>query len=261
MRNDQIIRQKRERIAKVTGIVMSAAAHLCALAIVSFSGLKYIYPPPQEQSMLIDFDEMSEPVVQQAQGREPLATEVDLDRPVELAQQSDSPIQAELENLTPQTAPDPVGDVDVPTPPQEEQEPKLDPRATFPGMARKDTAVTTPHDAAEPDNAFKAGQARGNTESGRTDGKPNAHVQGRNTVGNIPRPVYNVQESGIVVVDIWVDNYGNVAKAVPGGDGTTVLDKTLHAAARNAAMETHFNMSADAPAMQQGTITYYFNLK
>ena len=248
MRSDQIIRQKRERIAKVTGIVMSAAAHLCALAVVSFSGLKYIYPPPQEQSMLIDFEQIQEPIVQQAQGREPLATEVDLDRPVELAQQSDSPVQAELENLTPQTAPDPVGDVDVPTPPQDET--ALDPRATFPGMARKDTTATTPHNAAQAADGFKAGQAKGNTESGRTDGKPNAHVQGRNTVGNLPRPVYNVQESGIVVVDIWVDNYGNVAKAVPGGDGTTVLDKTLLAAARKAALETHFNMSADAPAMQ-----------
>lgn len=260
MRNDQIIRQKRERIAKVTGIVMSAAAHLCALAVVSFSGLKYIYPPPQEQSMLIDFEQIQEPIVQQAQGREPLATEVDLDRPVELAQQSDSPVQAELENLTPQTAPDPVGDVDVPTPPQED-EPKLDPRATFPGMARKDTAVTTPHDAAEAADGFKAGQAKGNTETGRTDGKPNAHVPGRNTVGNLPRPVYNVQESGYVVVDIWVDNFGNVAKAVPGGDGTTVMDKNLLNAARIAALETHFNQSADAPAMQQGTITYSFILK
>ena len=92
----------------------------------------------------------------------------------------------------------------------------------------------------------------------RTEGMLSANVSGRNIVGNIPRPVYNVQESGIVVVDIWVDNYGNVARAVPGGDGTTVLDKTLHAAARKSAMETHFNMSADAPAMQQGTITYYF---
>ena len=260
MHNDQIIRQKRERNAKITGIVMSGVAHLCALVLVSFSGLKYIYPPPQEQSMLIDFEQAPEIPTQQLQGREPLAQEVDPDRPVELAQQSDSPYEGEVENLTPQTAPDPVGDVDVPTPPQEEA-PALDPRATFPGMARKDTAATTPHDATDSGDAFKAGQAKGNTEAGRTDGKPNAHVQGRNTVGNLPRPVYNVQESGIVVVDIWVDNYGNVAKAVPGGDGTTVLDKTLHAAARKAALETHFNMSADAPAMQQGTITYYFNLK
>ena len=259
MQNDRIIGQKRERNARITGIVMTVAAHLCALVLVSFSGLKYIYPPPQEQSMLIDFSEAPEIPTQQLQGREPLAQEVDLDRPVELAQKSESPYEGEVENLTPQTAPDPVGDVDVPTPPQDET--TLDPRATFPGMARKDTTATTPHDAAEAADGFKAGQARGNTGSGRTDGKPNAHVQGRNTVGNLPRPVYNVQESGIVVVDIWVDNYGNVAKAVPGGDGTTVLDKTLLNAARNAAMETHFNMSADAPAMQQGTITYYFNLK
>ena len=260
MHNDQIIRQKRERNAKVTGIVMSVAAHLCALALVSFSGLKYIYPPPQEQSVLIDFSEAPVIPTQQLQGQEPLAEEIRLDQPIELAQKSEAPFEADRENLTPQTPPDPVGDVDVPAPKQEEA-PALDPRATFPGMAKKDTSLTAPHAADQPSDDFKAGQARGNTETGRTDGKPNAHVQGRSTVGNLPRPVYNVQESGIVVVDIWVDNYGNVVKAVPGGDGTTVLDKTLHAAARKAAMETHFNMSADAPAMQEGTITYSFNLK
>ena len=63
-----------------------------------------------------------------------------------------------------------------------------------------------------------------------------------------------------MVVDIWVDNYGNVQKAVAGGAGTTVADKTLWAAARAAAMKAHFNQSADAPALQQGTITYIFKL-
>ncbi len=259
MRNDQIIRQKRERNAKITGILMTVVLHVCALVLVSFSGLKYLYPPPQEQSMLIDFSEEPEIITQQMQGREPLADEIDPEQPVELAQKSKSPTEADRENLTPETEPDPVGDVDVPAP--EPEKPALDPRAAFPGMAKKDTSLTAGHAAAEASDSFKAGQARGNTDSGRTDGKPNAHVKGRNTVGNIPRPVYNVQESGIVVVDIWVDNYGNVVKAVPGGDGTTVLDKTLYAAARKAAMETHFNMSADAPAMQEGTITYFFNLK
>ena len=260
MKNDQIIRQKRERNATITGIAMTAVLHICALVLVSFTGLKYIYPPPQEQAMLIDFTETEEPVVQEPMGQEPLAEEIDLERPVELTQRSESPFEGERENLTPETKPDPVGDVEVPTP-QPKEEPALDPRATFPGMAKKDTTLTAPHNATEGSEGFKAGQAKGNTDNGRTDGKPNAHVQGRNTVGNLPRPVYNVQESGIVVVDISVDNYGNVVRAVPGGDGTTVLDKTLWAAARKAAMETHFNMNADAPAMQQGTITYYFNLK
>ena len=44
-------------------------------------------------------------------------------------------------------------------------------------------------------------------------------------------------------------------------DGEFFENKALLAAARNAALETHFNVSAEAPAMQEGTITYYFNLK
>ena len=65
----------------------------------------------------------------------------------------------------------------------------------------------------------------------------------------------------MVVVQIKVDQYGNVKEAIPGVEGTTVTDKNLWNAARKAAMETHFNMSADAPALQQGTITYRFKLQ
>ncbi|MBQ9877908.1 MAG: hypothetical protein IJM29_03260 [Bacteroidales bacterium] len=43
-------------------------------------------------------------------------------------------------------------------------------------------------------------------------------------VGNLPRPVYNVQKEGIVVVAITIDQYGKVIEAVPGADGTTVKD-------------------------------------
>ena len=258
MAGNNRIRENSERKGVVTGVVMTVVLHLCALALVSFTGLKYIYPPPQEQAMLIDFTDEPAALVEEQYGTEPQAEEVNLDEAVRLVQQSSSPEVADRENLTPETAPDDFGDVETPAP--EPEQPALDPRAAFPGMARKDTTLTAAH-AADSSALFKAGQAAGNTASGRTDGKPNAHVQGRSTVGNIPRPVYNVQESGIVVVNIVVDNYGNVVRAVPGGDGTTVLDKTLYAAARNAAMDTHFNMSADAPAMQEGTITYYFNLK
>jgi len=58
-----------------------------------------------------------------------------------------------------------------------------------------------------------------------------------------------------------VDQYGNVTEAIPGAEGTTVTDKTLWNAARNAAMKAHFNMDAHAPAVQSGTITYIFKLK
>ena len=60
------------------------------------------------------------------------------------------------------------------------------------------------------------------------------------------------------MVDIWVDNNGNVQKAVSGAEGTTVSDKSLWQAARSAALGVNFNMSEDDPAMQKGTITYHF---
>jgi len=58
-----------------------------------------------------------------------------------------------------------------------------------------------------------------------------------------------------------VDQYGNVTEAIPGAEGTTVTDKNLWNAARNAALKAHFNPSADAPPVQMGTITYIFKLQ
>ncbi|MBP3794809.1 MAG: energy transducer TonB [Bacteroidales bacterium] len=90
------------------------------------------------------------------------------------------------------------------------------------------------------------------------EGTPNAHLKGRIVLGTLPRPSYAAQKDGKVVVSIWVDQYGNVKKAVPGASGTTVTDKDLWDAARKAAMESHFNSSDDAPSLQEGTITYLF---
>ncbi len=251
-------REKSRRTATAIGIALTVGAHVCAVSVCSFSGLKYIWPPPQEQSFVIDFTE-DEPEVRQKRGIQPRSEEVDKSKPIEIVQRSQSPYTASKENLTPETKPDDFGDVDAPAP-EPKEEPKIDPRAAFPGMAKKDTSLTSPHSAKESSSTFRGGHAEGNAKNGNTEGKPNHHLQGRDVDGAFPRPSYNVQESGKVVVTIWVDNYGKVQKAVAGADGTTVTDKTLWAAARKAAMETHFTMKSDAPALQQGTITYIFNL-
>lgn len=88
----------------------------------------------------------------------------------------------------------------------------------------------------------------------------NIILNGRKVVGTIAKPEYTVQESGTVVVSIWVDTYGNVVKAQPGAEGTTVDNSALWSSARKAAFATHFNADADAPALQKGTITYIFKL-
>ena len=61
-----------------------------------------------------------------------------------------------------------------------------------------------------------------------------AKLAGRSVNGTLPKPVYSSEVSGKVVVDVWVDNYGTVQKAVAGVEGTTVADKDLWQAARKA---------------------------
>ncbi len=149
--------------------------------------------------------------------------------------------------------------VEVPAP--EPEEPKLDPRASFPSMSKKENKATAPHSASEASEGFNVGQANGNTPQGKTEGSANVHVKGRNVVGSLPKPSYNSQTEGIVVVQIKIDQFGHVKEATPGADGTTTKDKTLWNAARSAALKAHFNQSASTPALQTGTITYIFKLK
>lgn len=253
-------RKQRESVAVMAGLVLTVGLHVFACVFFYFKGIKYIWPPPAEQTFLIDFTEEEEEKVKPRQtGTQPRSETADKSKPLELVQKSQSPYVAKNEkNLTPATKQDDFGDVDTP---EVKQEAKLDPRAAFPGMSKKDTTLTAPHTATEGSAEFKAGQPKGNTEKGKTEGSPNAHLKGRNVVGGLARPRYDVQKDGVVVVTVWVDQYGTVQKAQAGAEGTTVVDDKLWAAARKAAMDTHFNMSADAPALQQGTITYVFNLK
>lgn len=252
-------RKERERKARLTGIVMTVALHLCAVLLVSFSGMKYLYPPPAENTFLMDFSEDETPV-EQKRGKAPQGEDVDKEKPLELVQRSQSPNESVAQNLTHEGQPDNFGDVETPAP--EPKEPEIDKNALFPGMSKKDTSLTAPHSAETAAPEFKAGDPKGNVPKGDSEGKPNAHLEGRTVdKAGLKKPIYKAQAEGRVVVDIWVDQYGKVVKAIPGGDGTTVTDKALWTAARNAALETGFNMKADAPALQQGTITYIFNLK
>ena len=254
-------RQTQDKRARWTGLAATVAVHAVALVFCLTAGLKYLDPPPPETSFLIDFEEEIEENVTPVEtkvGRQPQAEETDPTQPVELVQKAESPYVSDRPNRTPATKPDTHGDVEVPTPPQKE-EPKLDPRASFPGMSQKEDPATAPHAAKEGSEGFKAGQPDGNTKEGRPTGAANAHLSGRKIQGTLPKPTYNAQLEGTVVVRIKVNQYGKVEEAVPGAEGTTVTDKVLWNAARIAAMDAVF--SAGTEPIQYGTITYIFKLQ
>jgi len=77
----------------------------------------------------------------------------------------------------------------------------------------------------------------------------------------LPKPQYNYQEEGVVVVEVTVDRNGKVTKAIPGVKGSTTLNDYLLKVAKKAALASTFDRKPDAPAYQKGTITYHFILK
>ena len=242
------------------GVMATIAVHVIVVIFGAFTGMKYIYPPPEEKAILIEFDEVNEPdPIQVRAGRQPRAVNADKTKKIELVKQAEAQLEGHSKNEAREATMGDDGDVDVYEP---ERKKEINQRALFHAADNKtDKDTLAPQTSSKTSEKLSAGHAEGNSKSGKTTGEPNARLKGRNIVGNLPSPSYDVQESGKVVVKIWVDQYGNVTKAVPGADGTTVTNTTLWNAARKAAMETHFNMSSDAPALQEGSITYIFNLK
>ena len=77
--------------------------------------------------------------------------------------------------------------------------------------------------------------------------------------GGLPRPIYNVQEEGRVVVTITVNPAGQVIHTSI-HKRTNTANAALRKAAEDAARKARFN-SVSGVNNQTGTITYYFKLK
>lgn len=220
MKEYQEIQRKTEKGGTVVAVVTTVSFHALLVLFGVNSGLTYLSPPPPEQSFVIDFSEEQEKQAVRQQKR------------------GSAPQVEEPDRTKP-----------------------IEKRALFHAANNNsDKDTLAPQTADKVTERLKAGHAQGNTMTGKTVSTPNAHVKGRSVNGVIAEPVYKVQEEGTVVVTVWVDNYGNVKKAQAGAVGTTVNNAELWSAAREAALKTHFNMSTEAPPLQQGKITYQFKL-
>lgn len=100
----------------------------------------------------------------------------------------------------------------------------------------------------------------GGSGSGNQGTGPSYDLNGRSARGSWPKPKYPGDDAGTVVVRITVDRNGNVTNADAGAPGTTISDERFHKAAEEAALKAKFNVNNNAPAFQQGTITYRFVL-
>lgn len=78
------------------------------------------------------------------------------------------------------------------------------------------------------------------------------------TVATPPKVDNLTQKKGTVVVDIVIDKYGHVRKAVPGAAGTTTTDSYLKTKAQQAAESTLFDNVPTAPTEQSGYMIITF---
>lgn len=107
------------------------------------------------------------------------------------------------------------------------------------------------------------GSSTGNMSTGATSGTGGYgtfSLGGRSIgEGGLPRPIYNVQDEGRVVVTITVNPAGQVI-ATSINRQTNTVNPALRKAAEDAAKKARFN-AVSGLNNQTGTITYYFNLK
>ncbi|MGI6323399.1 MAG: energy transducer TonB family protein [Bacteroidales bacterium] len=137
-------------------------------------------------------------------------------------------------------------------------------RAALAGAKNAGTSSTSEGVAGGPGNQ---GSPTGSVDSqnrgeggGLGDSGISYSLEGRG-VQKLPRPKYNYQEGGRVVVEVSVDRSGRVTQATAGIKGSTTLNENLLRVAREAALETRFDPKPDAPPVQKGSITYNFILK
>jgi hypothetical protein len=121
------------------------------------------------------------------------------------------------------------------------------------------------------------GTTSGTGNQGNPDGDKNSPRQGEGGQGGeagspdykldgrafTKRPTVNdrSQTSGKIIVYIWVNPDGEVTRCKAGAKGTTIMNTELWEKCEAAALQARFSPAENAPAEQQGTLTFIFTLQ
>lgn len=256
---------------------ITVTIHVLLILLLLFLGLKYLDPPP-ESGIAINFGTSEEgsgdvqpteavkaapqpttsPQVAQPKAVvEEVVTQEAVEAPVIQKKEEKKPVvqekPVEPKKVEPAKKPDP-------TP----EKATTDALSSILNGPRSDGTASggegndqTAGDKGSPDGDPNASAYYGNGQG--LDGDGNYRLGGRKAL-NKERIVQDCNESGIVVVQIEVNQNGQVTKATPGVKGTTNAASCLLDPARRAALATRFNSDSNAPSKQTGTIVYNFKL-
>ncbi len=263
------------------GIVGTAIIHTLIALFMIFAYITLSKPAPSEGGILINFGDTEsaggqyEPALNNEQSA--AAAAASAAQPAEpedgmLTQDFEEAPAVKKPPATKKTEPKKVETKPTPKP----TETTAKPATPAPPVVNKKALYSSKGAAGQSttESGSSEGIYKGSGNMGDPDGTPESdnyskglggsgigfNLNGRNPV-HLQKPEFNIQKSGIVVVEITVDQSGKIISATPGVKGSTIVDNTLYAAAKKAALESKFNLKNDAPERQVGTITYHFKLQ
>lgn len=144
-----------------------------------------------------------------------------------------------------------------------EKAPEVNPAALYKGKSKESAENTSEGIAGgEGDQGAPGGDKESKSYLGKGgfgDG-PDWSLAGREP-RYLPKPSSSFSENGTVVVQISVNKYGKVVKAIAIDKGSNTTNARLRKLAEKAAMKAEFNAKTDAAEVQRGTITYHFIIK
>lgn len=234
---------------KLIGLIVSIVAHGLLILCLLLMGLRYPDPPPPELGVEMDMGEFSDVGTDSehaAEGGEDLSSESSYanDDNNELTQQSeDVPL---VSKKTPSPTKNKKKPKDNVKPQSEET--KIDQNALFTkGRVKKGSGGST-----------GVGEGSGKGSGGEGGGSGISFSLAGRGSKSLPGPTATSPENGNIVVEIRVDQEGNVVFAKAVWKGTTLTDTNLWRRCEQAAKKSKFTAKPDAPELDPGTITYIF---
>ena len=276
-----------EKNNRFKGVVGTIGFHLLALLAILYFAMSTPLPLPGEEGVEVNLgssdqgmgyvQEQSPPPVQQPppalpppqtdpepEPEEDLITQDVEDTPAieeEDVEEKDEEKQEEVPSAESRVPNEEVVQEAEAEPEPQPEPPKVNERALYKGNSNTDGDGSNQGETGEPGDQ---GQPNGTIDATNYEGSGGLGDEG---VGydlggrgskHLPKPAYDSEEQGKVVVEIKVDRNGKVVSAIAGVKGTTISDLRLRRLAEEAALRSVFSPDPNAPVRQKGTITYNF---
>jgi len=252
---------------KYKGVIVTALFHAAVIALLIFLGFSTPLPLPGEEGVEVNLGNDTEgfgsiqpdrPAVVKKTTPPPQAQEKEEEQIVTQDTEDAPAIKtSEKKEVKKETVKEVVEKEVV------KEEPKVNPNAMYKGKSKEATKEANEGIAGGEGDQGKPTGAKDskNYEGPGGEGDGMSYSLAGRTPKYLPKPSSKFQENGTVAVQITVDKYGKVVKAMAIDKGSNTTSSTLRRLAEAAAKKAVFNANPDAAEMQRGTITYHFVVK